>query len=92
MNEPAVRRRAVVTGHVQGVWFRAFVADAARRYGVAGFARNEPDGSVLVELEGGQEAVSSVIEQCRIGPPLAEVTAVAVEVIDPNGSTGFAGG
>jgi acylphosphatase len=90
VTEPTVRRRAVVTGRVQGVWFRAFVADAARRYGVAGFARNEPDGSVLVELEGGQEAVSSVIEQCRIGPPLAEVTTVAVEVIDPNGSTGFA--
>ena len=89
MNQPVVRWRAVVTGRVQGVWYRAFVADAARRYGVAGFARNEPDGSVLVELEGGQEAVASVIERCRIGPPLAEVTSVAVEAIDPNGSTRF---
>jgi acylphosphatase len=84
-----IRRRAVVTGRVQGVWYRAFVADAARRHGVTGFASNELDGSVVIELEGEEASVNAVIEQCRAGPPLAEVTGVRVELVDTAGSTVF---
>jgi acylphosphatase len=84
-----VRRRATVTGRVQGVWYRAFVADAARRAGLTGFARNEPDGTVVIELQGEQEAVYGVLEQCRTGPPHARVTGLSIEVVDPTDSTGF---
>jgi acylphosphatase len=86
---PRVRRRAIVTGRVQGVWYRAFVADAARAAEVAGLARNQRDGSVLVELEGDEHAVHRVLEQLRRGPPLARVDNVAVETLDPVGSTRF---
>jgi acylphosphatase len=75
---------------VQGVWFRAFVADAARRHDVTGFARNEADGSVLVELEGDRDSVGAVLDQCRTGPPRARVDRVAIQDITPQGSNRFA--
>jgi acylphosphatase len=84
-----VRRRAVVTGRVQGVWYRAFVADAAGAAGVSGFATNQPDGTVLLELEGEEQAVYEVLERCRTGPPLARVTDLRIDAVDPTGSTRF---
>jgi acylphosphatase len=89
MADTTVRRRAVVTGRVQGVWYRAFVADAARAHGVAGFATNERDGSVLIELEGPASAVDAVLARCRTGPPRAHVAHLAVEPLEPTGATGF---
>jgi len=85
----AVRRRVVVRGRVQGVWFRASVAREAEARGVHGFARNQRDGSVLVELEGGPAEVDAVVAWCRIGPPRAEVTAVEVTDIATTGGRGF---
>jgi acylphosphatase len=84
-----VRRRAIVTGRVQGVWFRAFVADAAHKARVTGFASNEPDGSVLVEVEGDEPAVYEVLERCRTGPPHARVADLRIDEVTPTGSTRF---
>ena len=84
-----VRRRAVVRGRVQGVWFRASAAREAARLGVAGFARNERDGSVTVEAEGRPDAVAAMVAWCRTGPPRAEVTDVEVTDLEPLGSTAF---
>jgi acylphosphatase len=84
-----VRARIRVRGRVQGVWFRATAEREAARLGVTGFARNERDGSVLVEAEGHAAAVDAMVAWCRIGPPRAEVTAVAVEAIAPQGSGQF---
>jgi acylphosphatase len=73
MSTDLVRRRLIVHGLVQGVWFRASVRERARARGVAGHARNLPDGTVEVVLEGEADAVAGMVEFCRVGPPGARV-------------------
>lgn len=84
-----VRRRVRVSGRVQGVWFRASAEREAATRGLAGFARNERDGSVLLELEGDPAAVDSMVAWCRLGPPRAEVAAVEVTDVPVQGTRGF---
>ena len=62
-----MRRRLVVRGVVQGVWYRDSVRRVAERHGVAGSATNELDGSVEVVLEGPAEAVAAVEAYCAEG-------------------------
>lgn len=81
--------QAHVTGRVQGVSFRWYTEEQARRLGVAGWVRNEPDGSVLVHAEGDDAAVDALVAWCREGPPLARVRDVAVREAAPIGATGF---
>ena len=73
-----VGRRMLVTGRVQGVGFRFFIDEAARREGVSGWVRNLPDGRVEVLLEGDEEAVTRVEHKVRRGPAGARVAAVTV--------------
>ncbi len=56
-----------VTGRVQGVFFRRAARDRAEELGLAGFARNEPDGSVRLEIEGEAGALGRFLEWCRAG-------------------------
>lgn len=84
-----MRKRVVVSGRVQGVWFRASLAREAERLGVTGFARNQRDGTVLAELEGPSQLVDELVEWCKVGPPRAEVTHVAVEQLEPLGDRTF---
>ena len=84
-----VRVRVRVSGRVQGVFFRASAEREAARLRVAGFARNERDGSVVVEAEGDPAAVDAMVAWCRVGPPRAVVTAVAVESMAALGTSGF---
>lgn len=84
-----VRRRAVVGGRVQGVFFRDTCRRVAREHGVAGSARNLPDGSVEVILEGEPAAVEAVLEWCRSGPSYADVESVEVTEEQPEGLEGF---
>lgn len=65
--------RFVVTGTVQGVFFRASARDEARRLGLRGFARNLPDGGVEVLAVGPDEAIDALAQWLRIGPPRAQV-------------------
>jgi acylphosphatase len=69
---------ATVHGRVQGVFFRAFVADVAARMGLAGYARNLPDGPVQVEAEGDREKLQQLSQHLRIGPSAARVVRVDV--------------
>ena len=89
--DPAMRRvRLMIRGLVQGVSFRASAAGAARRIGVSGWVRNQPDGSVLVEAQGQADRVDSMIDWCKDGPPHARVD--GVQVIDMpavSGEQGF---
>lgn len=78
-----------VSGHVQGVFFRASVQEAAANAGVAGTATNRDDGSVEVVLEGPAEAVESVVGYCRTGPVNARVEHVEVREEWPEGLAGF---
>jgi acylphosphatase len=85
------RLRVIVTGHVQGVGFRAFTVDEARDYGLTGWIRNRADGSVELEAQGDEAPVAALLAWCAHGPPAAEVASLAVEdlaVVD--GEHGFA--
>jgi acylphosphatase len=79
----------VVTGRVQGVWFRDTCRDMAKVARVGGFVRNRMDGSVEAEFEGPEAAVERMIDWCRIGPARARVDAVDVERIAPVGDASF---
>lgn len=81
--------RVVVSGTVQGVFFRDTVRSAAAEHSVAGWVRNRSDGRVEAELEGSREAVDAVVGVCRRGPDGAEVRDVRVEEREPEGESGF---
>ena len=82
---PQVRAEVRVTGRVQGVWFRQSTKDTAERYGVKGWCRNNPDGSVEAVLEGEETTVKAVIDWCKNGPDLARVEDLQIEWKAPNG-------
>ena len=82
-------RRVRVTGRVQGVAFRWHAQQEATRLGLAGWVRNDVDGSVELHLEGAQEAVDSMVEWCHHGPPSAHVRDVAVRPAAELGSRTF---
>jgi acylphosphatase len=74
-----LRARVVVSGRVQGVWFRESTRRRAEELGLGGFVRNLPDGRVEALFEGEEARVRSAIEFVKVGPPLAEVEDVVVE-------------
>ena len=84
-----VRRRAVVTGLVQGVFFRDGTRREATSRGLAGSARNLPDGTVEVVVEGPADDVAGLLGWLRRGTPHARVDDVTVEDEPPQGLVGF---
>lgn len=78
-----------VTGRVQGVSFRMYAADEAERLGVAGWIRNEPDGSVAGHVEGDRAAVDAMVGWLGHGPRLAHVERVDVRDSSEEGLSGF---
>ena len=85
-----VRRRVVVHGRVQGVWFRGATEREARAAGVAGWVRNRADGTVEAVFEGPPEAVGRLLAFCRHGPSGARVDRVDESEEEPEGLAGFA--
>ena len=75
---PQVRARVLISGVVQGVYFRAYAREEARGQGVHGWVRNRADGTVEAVVEGQESAVHGFIAWCHHGPPPAEVTDVQV--------------
>ena len=71
-----MRRRVVIHGRVQGVFFRGSTADRARAVGVRGWVRNRPDGTVEAVFEGSAAQVEEMVRYCREGPPWARVERV----------------
>jgi acylphosphatase len=71
-----MRIRLVVRGRVQGVGFRWATVEQGRRLGLAGWARNLPDGSVEVVADGPEDAIVRLRDWCRHGPPSARVGTV----------------
>ncbi len=84
-----VRVRVVVTGRVQGVFFRDSCRDHARSVGVGGWVRNRSDGTVEAEFEGPPDAVDRLVTWCSNGPPRARVDAVAVQSVPALGDQRF---
>lgn len=85
-----IRRRVVVHGTVQGVWFRDSTRRRAEAAGVTGWVRNRADGAVEAVLEGEPEAVDRVVRFCERGPRGARVEHIEVVDEEPAGLTGFA--
>ena len=85
-----IARRFVVSGGVQGVGFRYFAQDAARREGLHGYVTNQDDGSVEAVAEGEAESVERFERALRQGPSRSRVERVMVDDIEPGqGNTGF---
>lgn len=73
-------RHLVITGRVQGVWFRGSMAAEAERRGVTGWVRNRADGSVEAMVAGSADQVAAIMNWARRGPPNAAVEHMAVEL------------
>lgn len=84
-----IRRHILVSGRVQGVWFRESTRQQASRLHVSGWVRNLPDGRVEAVFEGSQAAVQEMMDWCRRGPPNADVEGIQEIVEDPEGLEGF---
>ncbi len=81
--------RAVVSGRVQGVWYRESCRREAERLGVAGWVRNTADGQVEIEAEGERAAVGALLDWARRGPARADVATVSLDDRSPLGESGF---
>jgi acylphosphatase len=84
--------RFLVSGHVQGVFFRASTRDQAQRLGLRGYASNLPDGRVEVLAIGDADAVDALERWLQHGPPHAHVQSVVREAAEDDGREGFVAG
>ena len=90
MQGELIRRRAIVHGRVQGVFFRDTARQQAQKLGLSGWVRNCADGTVEAVLEGDPHAVQEMLQELRSGPPRARVDRVEVTDEPPEGLSGFA--
>lgn len=74
--------RIVVYGQVQGVFFRRSAKEEADKFGLTGWIRNEPDGSVRALVVGPKDKLEEFVKWCKKGPPLAKVNGVEVDWSD----------
>ena len=77
--------RLVIGGVVQGVGFRWFVKRVADDYGVFGYVRNLPDGSVETVAEGDSSAVHGFVDEVKVGPSSSHVTSANIEWLEYKG-------
>lgn len=84
-----IRRRVIVHGLVQGVFFRDSVRRRAEAAGVSGWARNNRDGSVEAVFEGEEDAVERLVRFCHVGPSDSRVDRIELHVEAPEGLAGF---
>ncbi|HTX87926.1 MAG TPA: acylphosphatase [Bacteroidales bacterium] len=83
------RLKINVSGRVQGIGFRFSAMQAAYKYGVRGFVKNCPDGSVYLEAEGENQAVDQFLDWCKRGPIGARVEKTQSEYAEPEGYKRF---
>jgi acylphosphatase len=88
-DDDVTRRRVVVHGNVQGVFFRDSAESEAKSAGVAGWVRNRDDGAVEAVFEGEPGAVEQMVDWCRSGPSQADVNEVEETEEDPEGLSDF---
>ena len=89
MDQQRVRTRALVSGRVQGVWFRQSTADQAHLLGVDGWVRNLPGGNVEAVFEGSPPAVAAALAHVSHGPARAAVDGIVTFTEKPTGERGF---
>ena len=74
-----IQAHVLISGRVQGVWFRASTKQKAEQLGIKGWVRNTSDGCVEAVFEGQEELVREIVEWCYHGPPMAKVSNVEVK-------------
>lgn len=74
-----IRRHVIISGRVQGVWFRGSMQDKAESLGITGWVRNTRDGRVEALLEGEEGDVNEMLAWCHHGPTMAAVTNVDID-------------
>lgn len=79
------RAHVIISGCVQGVWFRVNTRDKAEQLGLTGWVKNTYNGNVEAIFEGDEEIINEVIAWCHKGPSLANVSNVKVDFIDYTG-------
>lgn len=79
------RAHVLIDGRVQGVFFRAFTQEVARRLGLRGWVKNLYDGRVEAVFEGRRSVIEGAIGECRKGPPSSSVNDIRVIWEDPTG-------
>jgi acylphosphatase len=89
MEAARVAIRIRIHGRVQGVWYRGWTVETAAALALDGWVRNRRDGTVEALLAGSAEAVRSMIERCRAGPPAARVRRFEVPVETGRVEAGF---
>lgn len=89
MSDPIETVHVVISGRVQGVWFRGWTCEQARALGLTGWVRNRRDGTVEAVFSGAPDAVRRMTERCHEGPPAARVDSVARTPAADPGMTGF---
>lgn len=77
----------IISGRVQGVWFRTSTKQKAEQLGITGWVRNTKDGRVEAIFEGEEETVNQMLQWCHQGPPLSKVN--NVEIKNQNPTNGF---
>jgi acylphosphatase len=82
-------KRLMIAGRVQGVGYRAWMAEQATALGVDGWVRNRADGTVEALISGTVDAVEELARACRRGPRFAQVDSVVEEIADPPAQPGF---
>ncbi len=84
-----IGRSILVSGRVQGVFYRASTVEKATQLGLAGWVRNLPNGDVFIEVYGEPTKVMELIAWCKHGPPMATVSGLKVEELDYKDMSGF---
>jgi len=84
-----ISKRVLISGHVQGVWYRGWTVQQAQALNLSGWVRNLSDGRVEALFHGPADAVERMIEFCRQGPPAARVRDVQWDVTPESPANGF---
>jgi acylphosphatase len=80
-----VRAHLIVSGHVQGVYYRSTSAETGLKLGLTGWSKNLPNGTVEIVAEGDKDQIAKLIKWCHKGPPTARVEGVEVIWEAPTG-------
>ena len=89
MTSQVIRCRVIVSGRVQGVFFRETTRQTAQAADVAGWVRNLTDGTLESVFEGPSDVVEQLVDFCRTGPSNARVDEITVTEETPTGATTF---
>lgn len=79
----------LISGRVQGVFFRKYALTSALNYGLSGFVMNTREGNVYIEATGNADKIAELIKWCHTGSPLSSVKQVTVNTIPVKHSDGF---